>query len=111
MLYGGVLIIMCCMREKYWILKLRFLVKIVIYNCNVCKCYWKKLILIFRSLDLILLVFRIELINFFFVIGVDFVGFVNYKINKFIILKVYIVLFICISICVVYLKLCYDLFV
>ena len=42
MLHGGVSITMCCMREKYWIPKLRSLAKTVIHNCNVCKRYLKK---------------------------------------------------------------------
>ena len=35
MLHGGISTTLCCMRDKYWIPKLRSLTKKVIRNCNV----------------------------------------------------------------------------
>lgn len=59
---------------------------------------------------LVLLKFRIEFIELFKVIGVDFVGVLLYRFGSGI-GKVYVVLFICVSIRVVNLKFCKKMIV
>ncbi|XP_006816656.1 uncharacterized protein LOC102804930 [Saccoglossus kowalevskii] len=76
-LHGGVATTMSKVREKYWILKLRSLVKSILHNFNHCKKY--------RA-------FRTEFTEPFDVTGVDFAGPLHYKLGKSEMNKSYIAL-------------------
>ena len=108
MLHGGVSTTMCCIREKFWIPKLRALKK-VIRNCNVCKRYWKKPASTSCATTAALPAFRAERSTPFIVTGVNFVGPVYYKVRTSTIAKAYIALFTRASTRAVHQKLCRDL--
>ena len=106
-LHGGVAVTMSKVRERFWIQKLRFIVKKVLHNCNLCKRFRVKPLS--NPSKSMLPDFRIELQEPFLVTGVDFAGPVRYRIAKGKIGKAYIALFTCTSTRAVYLKLCKDL--
>ena len=74
MLHGGVATTMCRLRERFWIPKLRSLVKKVVRDCNVCKRYRMKPLAAACTSKSTLPVFRAELSDAFAVTGVDFAG-------------------------------------
>ena len=106
-LHGGVAVTMSKVRERFWIQKLRSIVKKVLHNCNLCKRFRVKPLS--NPSKSMLPDFRIELKEPFLVTGVDFAGPVRYRIAKGKIGKAYIALFTCASTRAVYLKLCKDL--
>ena len=105
MLHGGVATTMCRLRERFWIPKLRSLVKKVVRDCNVCKRYRMKPLPTACTSNSTLPVFRAELS----VTGVDFAGPVYHKVKKSTTGKTYIALFTCASTRAVHLTLCRDL--
>ena len=102
-LHGGVATTMNKVRQKYWIPKLRSLVKSVRHNCNHCKKYQA------RVLDApptsALPAFRTEFTEPFKVTGVDFAGPLQYKSENKETSKAYVALFTCTSTRAVHLKL------
>ena len=105
-LHGGVSITIGSLRERFWIPKLRSLVKSVVHKCNVCRRYRAKAIPASSKSNLPL--FRTEFADPFAVTGVDFAGPIIYKHLKTT-GKAYIALFTCASTRAVHLKLCPDL--
>lgn len=81
----------------------------VLSECVICKKLKGKLYSFL--LIVVLLEFRVREVLLFFRVGVDFVGFLYVKSKKGEMEKVYIVLFLCCVIRVVYLELVEDLFV
>ena len=108
-MHGGVSITLCCIREKFWVPKLRALTKKVIQDCTVCKRYQWKPLSTSPILESRLPLFRTKLSDPFVVTGVDFARPVYYKITKSSTAKAYIALFTCASTRVVHLKLCCNL--
>ena len=106
-LHGGVGATMSKVRQKYWIPKLRSLVKSVRHSCNHCKKYQA------RVLDAppssALPSFRTEFTEPFKVTGVDFAGPLLYKSGNKETSKAYVALFTCASTRAVHLRLCKDL--
>ena len=107
MLHGGVSATMSKVRQKYWIPKLRSLVKSVRYNCNHCKRYRVKVLRAPPTSTLPL--FRTEFTEPFSVTGVDFAGPLLYKSGKSETDKAYVALFTCASTRAVHLRLCKDM--
>ena len=107
MLHGGVSMTMSCIRERFWIPKLRTLVKKVIHNCNKCKRFRVKGLAALSSSQLP--TFRSQMTDPFASTGVDFAGPIKYRINKKTVGKAYIALFTCATTRAVHLKLCRDL--
>ena len=106
-LHGGVSVTMSKVRERFWIQKLRSIVKKVLHNCNLCKRFRVKPLS--NPSKSMLPDFRTDLNEPFLVTGVDFAGPVRYRIAKGKIGKAYMVLFTCTSKRAVYLKLCEDM--
>ena len=104
-LHGGVQTTMSKVRERFWIPKLRKLVKSIKYQCLRCKMVKPKTLL--PPPTSTLPSFREEFTHPFATTGVDFAGPLNYKIKKNI-KKAYITLFTCASTRAVHLKLCKD---
>ena len=107
MLHGGVSVTMSCIRERFWIPKLRTLVKKVIHNCNKCKRFRVQGLAAPRNSQLP--TFRSQMTDPFACTGVDFAGPVKYRVNKKTVGKAYIALFTCATTRAVHLKLCRDL--
>ena len=106
-LHSGVSVTMANIHERFWIPKLRSLVKSCIHKCHTCKRYRVKPI--GQQPPSKLPRIRTELVNPFTVTGVDFAGPIIYKINKRVMGKSYISLFTCTTTRAVHLKLCKDL--
>ena len=106
-LHGGVAATMSKVREKYWIPKLRSLVKTTRYTCNYCKKYRAKVL--HAPATSALPTFRTEFTKPFQTTGVDFAGPLLYKHEKHETSKAYVALFTCASTRAVHLKLCKDL--
>ena len=106
-LHGGVAITMCDVRERFWVQKLRSLVKRVVHNCNYCKRYRVKPLP--APTQAMLPDFRCQLSDPFSFTGVDFAGPIAFKIKKLTYGKCYVALFTCASTRAVHLKLCKDL--
>ena len=106
-LHGGVATTMNKVRQKYWIPKLRALVKSVRHKCNHCKKYRAKVLSAPPTSALPR--FRTELTEPFNVTGVDFAGPLLYKSGNNGTSKAYITLFTCASTRAVHLKLCKDM--
>ncbi|XP_002734893.1 uncharacterized protein LOC100366659 [Saccoglossus kowalevskii] len=106
-LHGGVATTMSKVREKYWILKLRSLVKSILHNCNHCKKYRAKML--DAPVTSVLPAFRTEFTEPFDVTGVDFAGPLHYKLGKSETNKSYIAPFTCATTRAVHLKLCRDM--
>lgn len=94
-------------RERFWIQKLRSIIKKVLHSCNLYKRFRVKLLS--HPSKSMLPDFRTDLKGPFLVRGVDFAGPVRYKIVKGKIGKAYIALFTCTNARAAYLKLCKDL--
>ena len=71
-LHGGVSSTMSSVREKFWIPRLRVLVKKVVYRCNLCKRYRVKPLSPPKTAKLPS--YRTEKVEPFAVTGVDFAG-------------------------------------
>ena len=108
-LHGGVSSTMSSVREKFWIPRLRVLVKKVVYRCNLCKRYRVKPLSPPKLPTAKLPSYRTEKVEPFAVTGVDFAGPMLYKVNKHRFSKCYVALFTCASTRAVHLKLCPDL--
>jgi len=106
-LHGGVDVTMCSIRSRFWIPKLRSLLKSVIHKCNKCKRYRVKPYTAPPTSDLPR--FRTELTTPFAVTGVDFAGPLIYRSAKSETSKCYVALFTCTTSRAVHLKLCKDL--
>ena len=106
-LHGGVATTMNKVRQKYWIPKLRALVKSVRHKCNHCKKYRAKVLSAPPTSALPR--FRTEFTEPFNVTGVDFAGPLLYKSGNNGTSKAYITLFTCASTRAVHLKLCKDM--
>jgi hypothetical protein len=106
-LHGGVAATMSKVREKFWIPKLRSIVKSVIHKCNLCKRYRVK------PMDppttAPLPNFRTEFAEPFTTTGVDFAGPLYYKIGKNETRKAYVALFTCSTTRAVHLSLCKEM--
>ena len=106
-LHGGVSSTMSSVREKFWIPRLRVLVKKGVYRCNLCKRYRVKPLSPPKTAKLPS--YRTEKVEPFAVTGVDFAGPMLCKVNKHRFSKCYVALFTCASTRAVHLKLCPDL--
>ena len=106
-LHGGVAATMNKVRQKYWIPKLRSLVKSVCHSCNYCKKYRA------RGLGVpptsALPTFRTEFTEPFNVTGVDFAGPLLYKSGNNQTSKAYVALFTCASTRAAHIRLCKDM--
>ena len=80
MLHGGVSATMCKVRERFWMKKLRSLVKKVIHNCNHCKRFRVKALP--APTKSLLPDFRAQLTDPFIHTGVDFAGPILYRESK-----------------------------
>ena len=106
-LHGGVSVTMNSVQEKFWIPKLRSLVKNAVHSCEKCKRYQVKPL---TSLsNSVLPDFRVKITDPFAVTRVDFTGPMVYQIKKGQFGKAYVALFTCASTRAVHLKLCHDL--
>ena len=105
-LHGGVATTMNKVRQKYWIPKLRALVKSVRNKCNHCKKY--RTTVLTAPPTSALPKFRTEFTDPFNVTGVDFAGPFLYKSGSET-SKAYVTLFTCASTRAVHLKLCKDM--
>ncbi|XP_070569878.1 uncharacterized protein [Ptychodera flava] len=94
-------------REKYWIPKLRSIVKSIRHECSYCAKYRAKVL--DAPATSALPSYRTEFTEPFDVTGVDFAGPLMYKSEKYETRKAYIALFTCASTRAVHLKLCRDL--
>ena len=106
-LHGGVATTMNKVRQKYWIPKLRALLKSVRHKCNHCKKYRAKILSAPPTSALPR--FRTEFTEPFNVTGVDFAGPLLHKSGNNGTSKAYITLFTCASTRAVHLKLCKDM--
>lgn len=106
-LHGGVAATMCKVREKFWIPKLRSLVKSVRHVCNYCKRY--RVNVLNAPITAALPNYRTEFTEPFSATGVDFAGPLLYKSGKNKKNKAYIALFTCSSTRAVHLSLCKDM--
>jgi hypothetical protein len=106
-LHGGVAATMSKVREKFWIPKLRSIVKSVVHKCNLCKRYRVKVM--DPPITAPLPNFRTEFTEPFTTTGVDFAGPVYYKIGKGQTRKAYIALFTCAATRAVHLSLCREM--
>ena len=106
-LHGGVQSTMCKVRERFWIPRLRQLVKKIRFKCNRCKKLRAKSLP--SPPTSALPKFRAELVDPFSSTGVDFAGPLYYKTRKKTTNKAYIALFTCATTRAVHLKLCKDL--
>ena len=106
-LHGGVAATMSKVREKFWIPKLRSVVKSVVHKSNLCKRYRVK------AMDppttAPLPNFRTEFTEPFSTTGVDFAGPLYYKIGKNKTSKAYVALFTCASTRAVHSSLCKEM--
>ena len=107
LLHGGVSITMCNIRERFWIPKVRALVKKVVHECSHCKKFRVKP-LPARAKSL-LPEFRSQYSEPFAYTGVDFAGPITYRDSKKTTAKAYVALFTCSATRAVHLKLCKDL--
>ena len=107
LLHGGVSVTMCSIRERFWISKLRSLVKKMVHECNHCKKFRVKALA--APAKSLLPDFRSTLTTPFEYTGVDFAGPIIYRENKKTIAKAYVALFTCSTTRAVHLKLCKDL--
>ena len=103
-LHGGIQATTSKVRERFWIPRLRKLVKSIKYKCLRCKMMQPKGLP--APPTSALPTFREEFSQLFATTGVDFAGPLNYKVKK--IKKAYITLFSCASTRAVHLKLCTD---
>ena len=103
----GVAATMSNVREKFWIPKLRSVVKSVVHKCNLCKRYRVKAM--DPSTTAPLPNFRTEFTEPFSTTGVDFAGPLYYKIGKNKTSKAYVALFTCASTRAVHLSLCKEM--
>ena len=106
-LHEGVSMTMCDMKERFWVPKLRSLVRKVVHKCNQCKRYRVKSLP--APPQFMLPEFRAQLSDPFVVTGADFAGPILYKIKKGTFGKSYVALFTCSSTRAVHFKLCRDL--
>ena len=105
-LHGGVQSTMNKLRQRFWIPRMRNLVKKVIHRCNFCKRYRKKQLL--PPATSVLPSFRTRLTAPFAATGVDFAGPFLFKTENRETLKAFIIVFTCAATRAVYLKLCKD---
>ena len=105
-LHGGVQSTMNKLRQRFWIPRMRSLVKKVIHRCNFCKRYRKKQLL--PPATSVLPSFRTRLTEPFAATGVDFAGPFLFKTENRETLKAYIIIFTCAATRAVHLKLCKD---
>ena len=106
-IHGGVQATMSKVRERFWIPRLRTLVKSVRYKCSTCKRINAKGLS--SPLPAMLPKFREEFSNPFATTGIDFAGPLHFKMSKTKMEKTYIALFICAATRAVHLKLCENL--
>ena len=119
-LHGGVQSTMAKLREKFWIPKLRQLVRTVVHRCNTCKLWRVKRLHPPATSDLPS--FRTEFTRPWAVVGVDYAGPIYYKLPAptqeplkkgqkiiWITEKIYILLFTCAITRAVHLGLCLGL--
>ena len=106
-LHGEVSSTISNVREKFWIPRLRVLVKKVVHRCNLCKRYRVKPLSSPKKAKLPS--YRTKKVEHFAVTGVDYAGPMLYKVNKHCFSKCYVALFTCASTRAVHLKLCPEL--
>ena len=106
-LHGGVALTMAKVREKWWIEKLRSLVKGVLHKCAKCKRYRCKPLP--APPTAALPEFRTEGSRAFQTVGVDFAGPLEYKVSKKIKAKSYVALYTCATTRAVHLDLLTDM--
>ena len=107
LLHGGVSVTMCKIRERFWIPKIRSLVKKVVHECSHCKKFRVKALP--APAKSLLPEFRSQLTEPFAYTGVDFAGPIVYRDSKKTTAKAYVALFTCSATRAVHLKLCKDL--
>ena len=100
--HGGVSSTMGKVRESYWILKLRMIVKSVVHKCYTCKKYRAKRLA--APPTAALPEFPTTVTEPFAVTGVDFAGPLLYRSEQNTIEKAYIILYTCVSTRAVHLK-------
>ena len=106
-LHGGVAATMSKVRQKYWIPKLRSLVKSVQLNGNHCKKYRVRVLT--TPPTSVLPTFRTKFTEPFSVTGVYFAGLLLFKSGRNETSKAYVALFTCGSSRAVHLRLCRDM--
>ncbi|XP_065052545.1 uncharacterized protein LOC135681850 [Rhopilema esculentum] len=106
-LHNGVSATMASVRDRFWVPKLRTVVKKLDGNCNWCKRFSAKPL--HSPTKSMLPDFRVVMDEPFAVTGVDFAGPIEYKQNKNKVGKAYVALFTCTSTRAVHLKLCKDM--
>jgi hypothetical protein len=106
-LHGGVQSTMVKIRERFWIPKLRTLVKTLIHKCNICKQFRIKRLKPPATSNLP--DFRAEYTQPWKATGVDFAGPLHVKLETGDTSKVYIALFTCAATRAIHLELCKDL--
>ena len=106
-LHGGVAATMSKVRQKYWIPKLRSLVKSVQLNGNHCKKYRVRVLT--TPPTSVLPTFRTKFTEPFSVTGVYFAGLLLFKYGRNETSKAYVALFTCASSRAVHLRLCRDM--
>ena len=106
-IHGGVQTTMSKVRERFWIPRLRTLVKSVRYKCSTCKRINAKGLS--SPLPAMLPKFREEFSNPFATTGIYFAGPLHFKMSKTKMEKAYIALFTCAATRAVHLKLCENL--
>ena len=107
MLHNGVFATMASARDRFWVPRLRTVVKKIVRDCNWCRRFSAKPLP--SPAKSMLPDFRIELEEPFAVTGVDFAGPIEYKESKKVIGKAYVALFTYTSTRAVQLKLCKNL--
>lgn len=105
-LHGGVQSTMNKIRQRFWIPRLRNLVKKIVHRCDHCKRYRKRPLS--APATAILPAFRTELTEPFAATGVDFAGPFMFKTEHKETRKAYIAIFTCAATRAVHLKLCKD---
>ena len=106
-LHKGVTLTMAKIREKWWIEKLRTLVKGVLHKCEKCKRYRTQSLPPLPAAAS--LEFRTEGSRAFQTVGVDFAGPLEYKVSKKIKAKSYVAFYTCATTRAVHLDLLADM--
>ena len=106
-LHGGVQATMAALRQKYWIPRLRQMVKSVCHKCNSCRKRRAKGMPALKMASLP--TFRVEFTDPFATTGVDYAGPFYCKSSNKETMKVYVLLFTCASTRAVHLKACKDM--
>ena len=106
-LHNGIAATMASVRDRFWVPRLRTVVKKLVRECSWCKRFSAKPLN--PPVKSMLPEFRVVMDEPFAVTGVDFAGPIEYKQKKNTVGKAYVALFTCASTRAVHLKLCKDM--